>query len=315
MLAESLEAIFRSGSQLRVTWSASSLTGNPEDEARIVRVGLADTWKFKVTRATDIEWEVKFAWAGRGVSTRKVDQTRAHTVTNQSQKLLNKVNALIAAGTRGRLAVSSPRSLTLGNLEAIANAPSALVAKFLRSVQQITSDVTRVVHIAATLASQPAHIAAAVTNQAHNCVSQANNMRDELDQVPIELQSNRSRVDSVVRAATAFARQSQAAGDVADAAGELGRQLQHQLLAVALTGALNPRRMSGPGAVQAVYVCVEGDTPQRVSQRFYKSPDHGIDLLKANRMSYHSPVFQKGQILIIPSLSSTGPGSAGNVGA
>lgn len=315
VLAEALEAIFRSGSRLRVTWSVTSATGNPDEEGRIVRVGIAETWKFKVTRVTDIEWEIKFAWAGRGVQTQRVTNTRAGTVTTSSQSLNNAINKLIAQSIRAQFAKDNPRSLTLGQLEQLANAPTALVTKFTRKVQQISSEVTQVVNIASTLANQPAHITAAVANQAHNCVSQANNFRDQLDQIPIELQSNRSRVDSVLRAGSSFARQSQAAGDVAKAASDLGKQLQTQLIAVALTGALNPKRISGPGAVQAVYVAVDGDTPQRVSQKFYKSPDHAVDILRANRLPLHQPSFFPGKILVIPSLSPTGPGSAGGVGA
>jgi len=314
-LMNALESIFRGGQRLRVTWTVSSTSSNPDEEGRIVREGRAKTWKFKPTRVQDIEWEVEFHWMSRGKKTVKVTSSRANTVVGDTSALTNKLNKLLALGIKQRLGVTSPKSLTLGELEQLASLPSRLVARLARQVQQITSTVTQVVNIAKTLASQPAAIANSIVNQCHNVISQCRNFTDDIGRIPAELHSTQSRVDSMLRAASTFSRQSDAAGEVAKAAFDLAQKLQQQLAATPLSGKVGVQQLTGPGAILAAYVVRQGDTPQRISQRFYGTPDHAIDLLRANRLPYHQPTLPIGKVLIVPDLSTTGPGNPGTTGA
>lgn len=314
-MVNAMETIARGGQRLRVTWNVSSTSGNPDEEGSIVREGRAKNFKYQVTRVQDINWNVEFHWVSRGQTTQKVAATRASTVVGDTGALQNKLNHLIALNTIASFQKLNPKSLTLGQLEQIASYPTKLATNLARQVEQVTSTVNQVVSIAKTLADQPTHVANAIVNQAHNVISQANNFVDSMGRVPIELMSTRARVDSTLRAASVFGHQSDAASDISVAAADLAQRLQQQLLATPLSGAVGARHLTGPGAIVGTYICKQGDTPQRISQRFYQSPDHAIDILRANRLPFHQPTFTVGKILIIPELSSSGPGAAGSSGA
>jgi len=303
-LRDVLESIARAGRRLRVVWGVTSDTGDPSATGTLTREGRCTELKFKHTRVQDIEWEGNFEWQSRGTQTQKVSSTRANTVNSNSAAYQNKINALVAANVQASLQSQAPSNITLGQIEALANYPTALTNALAREVQQIASDVGTVVDIAATLASQPVQIANRAINLARNTVSEINSFYDELSEVPIEYMSLKTDVASICFAINTYYPQSDAARDAANVGQQFVIDLQQEIQSLDNVGLINPQRLTNPNSVQQVHVCKVGDTPVSVSQEYYQTPDHAVDILRANKMSWYTPTFPPGKIVIIPVLPS-----------
>lgn len=303
-LRDLFEDIARGGRRLRVVWGVTSDTNDPSATGKLTREGRITNLTFKHTRLQDIEWEIEFAWQSRGATQSKVSSTRASTVNSNSGALRNKVNALVAANIAASFASTAPSNLTLGQIEALADYPSKLVTALASRVQQIASDVGAVVSIAATLSSQPVQIANRALNLARNTMSDLNSFADTLSQVPLEQLSTKSDLASLLQALNAFFPQVDAARDAATTGQQFAAELQQEIQSLDNAGLINPQRLTNPNAAQQVYVCKAGDTPALVSQRFYQTPDHAVDILRANKLSWYTPTLPAGKILIIPVLQS-----------
>jgi phage tail protein X len=313
-LCELLEDLFRAEMRLRVTWSVSG--DSPSARLKKVREGQASTWDFKYTRAQDIEWSVQWEWQSRGA--------RTQTVTNVRDGSLDAAIAasnLAAANLKSRLIADtfnqsrdrilhSATPLTLGQLETLANAPTLLANSVARSVQQIQSQLEQVGAIASTLASQPASVANSAINVAKNAVSAANQFVDVMGQKPVELESVKANARDLMRAARYFGQVSDAATLASRRAQELVDRMRAKAPIPSGAASQGPSTTSATeGDMLAVYVTRDGDTPQRLSQRYYGSPDHAIDIMTANRLPWYQPSFPKGTALFIPKLKTAQRGA------
>lgn len=300
-----LETMFRSGIPLRVTWAQQSTTGDDTQEGKVVREGLADTWHFKPIRIQDIDWDIEFVWRGRGGVRPRVSTTRSNLVTTNGPAFQDAVKALV----NNNLAIANlrqnPAKLTLGQIEAIADTPTKIADAAARSVQQIESQVGQVVNIAATLANQPVQIQARAVDLAQNTVAQLNNFYDELSRTPVEQLTTRQKLSSLLQAHLRFGQASDDALASSDAGRTFTEQLRAVVQATSLTGAISPTRTSNPSSILQVYVCKQGDTPESVSQRYYGTTDHAVDVLRANRMAWHTSSFPMGKVIVIPALQTT----------
>jgi hypothetical protein len=309
-LVSALESIWRSGLRLRVTWAVSSGDGDPGKNGKIVREGRAVEWDLKPDRWQDVSWQVTYEWLGRGSrAAPKLTQVRAGSTNTESAALQAKLQALIAAQVNAQLYNQRPTFLNMGQLERLASAPTALVNQVATQVQRISASVGQAVSVAQTAALQPISVQQRAAQLGRDAVSQAHVMSDQLGRIPYELQTNRVTATSVLLAARQYAQFRDKADDVAAAGLAYALKLQQQRQAAALSGKLASGRNSGPETVAQVYVARDGDTPQLVSQRAYGSPDHAVDILRNNRLPWHTPTFTPGQILIIPALSATQQGS------
>lgn len=322
-LRDTLEDIFRTGLRLRVVWSVYKLVGingtttqesggpiretfsNVRLDKKIVREGRATEWEFKHTRAEDIEWDVTFDWASRGGATvAPLTSTRSDTVATSTGALESAVSALKNAQALSQLTPAS--HLTLGQLQAFANAPTVLVKGLTRQITQIEHQVGQIVDIAKTLADQPTQIANLAANLATNTLAIANDNIKKIANIPVEYQTTGRKVSDALKA---YKQNRQ----VTDLTEKIASSAQAFAVAVRRTrfnsgGGVLPNS-STSDQIQRVYITRDGDTPQRISQNFYKTPDHGVDILKANRLPWHTATFTKGKILIIPVLSSVTSGA------
>lgn len=299
-----LEAIFRGGQRLRVTWAVSSDDNLPSQTGKVVREGRCTDWDFKPDRIQDIAWDMTWEWMSRGGSTPRVTSVRGNLIQNTSAAYLAKITALVIANTAAVNLNRNPNSLTLGQIEQFASTPSKLADSLARQVQAIGSQVQQVVDIASTLATQPVQVAQRATSLARNTVAQTNNFYQSLSQIPYETMTNRLKFDGFIRASVTFANNSDLAQDAARQGREFAAQLRQTVQATALTGALSNDGTSTPAQVQQVYTCKAGDTPEGVSQLFYSTSDHAVDILRANRLAWHTSKLNPGKILIIPNLSN-----------
>lgn len=319
-MVDIFEDIVRKGAPLRVTWSThgAEVVGDdqPSQVLKVVnwdvtRDGRAGTFKFTPDRHTDIKWSVEWQWYGRGV-----DQSRVASVRqdNDLAKTIQSVENALAfarflARTKAREIKDDVRlsasTLTLGQLEAIANAPSEAVDGYLRKLTSAVNDVKKVAEIARTLSRQPAAIANSVVDFSRNTTAIANQFIVSVERTPPELMSLKRKVSDQMRAWKEFAQHTDQAQVVARRAREAEDKTRQAVFATQGTARRTVRESSTTraGDILAVYITKTGDTPDTVSLKFYETPDRGIDILQANKMPWHTATFSPGLIIVIPVLT------------
>lgn len=310
-LAEFLEDMLRAGGRLRVTWSQASSV--PSSRGKKVREGRAKSWEFGYVRIQDIAWSVTWEWQSRGQRVQTVSSVRNGALDASAAKM-----NLAAADLASQIAAApfiqsnsaiykSSTQFTLGQLEAIAKGPTNLATQLQRKVLQVEGQMQQVVAIAATLENTPQALAGAAINTALNAVAVANQFVDELGQVPVEAMqtAGKGSVHDLLRSYRYFGQTSDATYAAALAAQQVVRQMQQRAPAPPGGGTISPQQAaSQAGDMLAVYVTKDGDTPARLSMRFYGNMDHGVDILQANRLPWHQPTFPKGKPLFIPKLKT-----------
>jgi hypothetical protein len=303
-LSQTLEDIFRSGHLLRVTWSVNNT--DVGESINLIRVGRASQWNFAFDRAQDIHWEITFDWKGRGDASENIS-TRDDSIVAAGNEVSAALAQALLKAKALNLSSSSANSLSLGQLDALAGYPNALVKGITRSLQTVIDQFAQVGDIVSKLKSVPFAISNTVVDFAHNNVAVAKQFMDNMGRTPIELMTLKSNTSAVAHAGKLFF-------DTNDSV-ELAARLSAELERKFRLAAMQARQMRDLGAherssndendIIGVYVTKEGDTPEKVSMRYYKNPDHGIDILRSNKLPYHQPKFRPGMPLIIPRLNTS----------
>jgi len=319
VMREVLESMSRGGVLLRVTWSVSGamIVGNPgvvrNQDVSIVRVGRIKTFRTPITRHTDVKWNIEFDWKGRGLQTQRIANVRQdQDMSYASIALEASVNASIAAldsklvSFKSNIRLSAS-TLSLGQLESIANTPTQLAQDYTRKLQANISQFKRIGNIAQTLRTQPVSVAKTVTDFARNTQAVSNVFLDQMGRRPAERNSRKGRVTSILRANVYLNNQASAAAVNARRSSELQGVVRQQIVNNGNRGAISVTASSSTraGDIIAVYIAKTGDTLQRVSMRFYGNPDQTTAILRANRMPVYTPALQPGQIVIIPALTNS----------
>jgi len=314
-LMQTLESIFRSGARLRVTWTIirtqtiGGVTQAPQTFS-IMREGRAESWDFPIDRVDDIAWKISFTWAGRGGSQVRVASTRDGTVSATADGVQLSLNDM-SSFVQNSLAVSSKSTvrksasfLTLGQLEALANAPNALVKGLLRGIQQQVSNLNRIVGIANTLRTMPFSIANQIIDTARNTVHLVNQARRDFSTTPPELYSAKSGLSDLTRAATYLGGSMDKGAVVARKSGDVLDRVRKQGFRV--PGSSNPT--AGGNVLHDDIITVirvkAGQTPQTLSVKYYGSTAHAVDILRANKLPWHLVQLKPGTILVIPRLTT-----------
>jgi hypothetical protein len=309
-LRDILEDIGRQGLRLRVTWVVDGDT--PDQRSKIVREGRMKKADFKHTRMQDIAWSIEFAWLGRGRSQDRVVSVRDDSQTAKLAALnADFVNFLAAAKAAdfinsNKLTRLSATSVTLGQLEAIANAPNAILTSATRQLTRQLNQFKDAVALGKKFATMPAQLANTTVDFAQNSLAIANRTADLLSRIPAELGSLKAKVGDVMRSASYFGKNTDLARVVARRAYEFDVAVRAQRHTGALRGDLAANQTTARASdVLAVHVTKDGDTPQRISMRYFQTPDHAVDILRTNRLPDYLTAFAKGKILIIPNLTVT----------
>jgi len=313
-----LDAIRIAGARLRVTWSVRgrSVTGSPKTgsdspvDFNLVREGRIKVLKISPDRLTDMKWNMELHWMSRGGTQDKISNVRrdddiSKAVTAVSSSI-GALNDLLAIRTQAIIdsKLASVTTLSLGQLEAMANAPLKAVNAALSKLRYNLGQLNRVASLAKKLATTPAAVANSVLDFARDTQAVANDFVDSMGRTPIELQTNKQKVADLVRASKYFGNITDGMNDTAKQSSDLDIRMRQALVAGANRGSLAVKDASTKqNDIMAVYVCKTGDTPQRVSLKYYGNPDQGDAILKANRRPLYTPFFRPGLILVIPNLS------------
>lgn len=315
VLADTLEDFGRVGFRLRVTWIVEG-DGATAVSGKKVREGRIKDFKAKYTRLQDIDWEITFEWLGRGRTTQRVLAVRDDTMTSLAASMnaqasnlaaLQAAAAFIASNSAIRLSASN---LTLGQLETLANAPYTVLQQFGQKVQQVVSRVKQATDIASKLENLPFAVANKGITAAQDAVSTSNAFVDQMGQVPPEQMSLSSKVSDLTRAASFYAQNKAQAALLSKTSQDFGDRLRARQSTIGLQGQQSPQTSSMLGGdIVAIHITKTGDTPQKLSQKYYQSPDHGSDILRANKLPLYQPTFPPGKPLIIPVLQALKQGA------
>lgn len=317
-LYQILDAIRIGGARLRVTWAAVGTRApgvfatSRNVDVRIVREGRMKTFEITPDTEVDIHWTMNFEWVSRGGGQAKVASVRRtddlSSATTAVQQSIVALDELVDAklNTLNALKRLSASNFTLGQLEKLAGAPLKLMNDAVAKLRYNVNQFKRVAEVVRKIANTPTALANSAIDFARNTTAIANQFVHELGQTPVELLSNRSKVSDLARAQKHFASVASQMSIVARRGAELDAKLRQPVVAGSNRGTVSVRSSATtrPGDMLAIHLCKEGDTPDRLSARYYGSPDHTDAILRANRLPLHTPTFRRGQIVVIPSLSS-----------
>src|SRR5574337_84523 len=188
----------------------------------------------------------------------------------------------------------------------MADAPRAAVDKAARSLEFQERQFVRAGEVAKKIVTTPLSMANSVLGFARNSATIAKNASDSLGRTPCEVLTTKQRVADVNRAAKYFGQIQDGFDLVAQKSTALDARMREALVAGANRGALHVKASATvrAGDIVAIHVCHAGDTPQRVSQKYFGNPDQGEAILRANRRPLHTPTFRQGLILVIPALQN-----------
>ena len=329
VLRDALEAMGRDGQRLRVTWAVRGTFAGPRKtgsngleydgdehvlDVKLVREGRMKTLRTPIDRATDMRWTMAFEWVSRGpagarIANARPDDADATTAADALTASLNLLQEQIDARlkTVDPTALKSASVFTLGQLESLAGTPSKLVTGLSRSVQQQVSRLKQVGDIAVKLRAQPFAIAGSVLDLAANTVAIANSFTHTMSRQPAEQRALKPKVATLLRSYNYFNHTELAAADCAQKAEALDAQFRRSVVNGFGQGQLTGRdaRQLRAGDILAVHICKAGDTPDTVSQKYYGDNHHAVDVLRGNRLPWHTPTFRQGQILVIFALGTT----------
>ncbi len=311
VLHDFLTEMFSSGRRLRVVWSTEQMpnSNSTSELSNVQAISYSITREGRCERFEpkfDIEWSAQFTWVSRGATTAFVTQPRDQSVANNSSQYNNALAAIIATNQYAAQA-ANPSHFTLGQLEQLASYPSEIVTDVTRSMLQLENGLGQIVNVAATIASEPDQIKRAAINSARNTMQLAQENYQQLSSIGIETMSTQDDVASILRAHAQFAQTQEACLEAAAAAFNFLFATRNAVPvhAPSLAGAINPQSAPDPSTILAVYQVVQGDTLNKVSQRFYGNPDHGDDIARANGLSDYSLLLPQGKIIIVPRISSS----------
>ena len=314
VLRDAMIALFRAGRRLRVTWSTTQQSDQSEPSAypitgSLVREGRAKSWKFKHRSIHDIEWNVNFEWVSTGGAVApSISSTRDQTLAQVSAPYVAALQNLLTAAQAPTEQLLTPYALTLGNLEAVAPAPFGQLAAMSVALLGLQANLVSIAGIGAGLSDQPVQVAQMALAYANDALAQVDAAYEQYSAMPPELMSANVDAVSVLRAYALFA-------PVADTAAQAEiqayafRQKMHDAVPVqtwSLDGQdSNASRPDAATSIKTVHLVRDGDTPEKISMKYYHVPDHARDIMQANRLSWHTTVLPKGRQLVIPVISSS----------
>lgn len=308
-LRDVLDQIFFQGSRLKVTWTV--IAADPtQPSASITRVGRATEWEFPHDRVHDIAWKITFEWSGRGKSLQKVVSTRDDDSASANAALLAAMDADVATtlGLGLDLSVTAnriapPSNFNLGQLASIANYPNALCAEFSRNIRLVSGKIKQIANVINTVKNLPFSMSNTLLGSVRNTKSVCATFIDACSATPIEMMNTQTNLRLLA-----------STGNIMGAKVEVARAIARSATNYEATliiptnpspnGIASQKKAGnnlGPqNKMLAVCVVKNGDTLITLSQRYYKSPDHGLDIAKANHLPWHIVVLTPGTVLIIP---------------
>lgn len=308
-VARVFENIVRSGQRVRVTWSQAVFSqGVADGNERIVRLGLCSDFQPNFTRMDDLEWTATWDWSGRGEAEQTVTSVKNDDLGSVVQGALQQLRALVdliqknAIKTATEAATSSPSTFSLGDLEALANAPTEFFNSLFNACTLAISGITEVAGLLETIVMQPANVASRAVDTAEAAASTIVNIVETFTRtIPDAYASVADRPALLISIVSYFddveAQAEKASGACTDLATVMRRQVSRHLLATA-------QKKDGAPDILAVYIPKQGQTFTIISWLFFTVPDYAGDIAFANGYDSWATTPEPGGVLIIPTLKA-----------
>ena len=320
------EDIWRGGSLLRVTWVnqlRDTVTGIPGDAAsapkKIVRDGRATEWDFQYATTDDITWTCTWDWIGRGQSAQKTLNADSVPDAGDMIRIANAYQSAFASIDRAKLVSANrtiPKSATkfsLGQLEALVDAPSKLMRDFARVGRLAVSRLRYLGDIVNKARNLPFEIANQAVDVANDAIASSNLFVDAMSRTPPEKMALQANVAMVTRNASYYSGTMQQANYVSTAAVRArtvyraNAQGDVTSTGEAGKGAPPARRTTGALGKQpplAIYTAMEGDTLMSISVKFYGTDDGTFSIAFSNGLRATTTTVPVGRVLLIPQLNA-----------
>lgn len=298
-LYETFEDFVRSGSLLRVTWTA-------DQGRKILREGRVGPYSFKVDRADDIRWSAQFVWVGRGGSVTKVaprDESVEAAMRATLQALTDLQSALAGAAVR-TLLPDVPTSLPrfgLDDLQAIADTPSALLSGLTNSVSTLTGKVSRTVAILEQFKELPNQLRSQAALAASDTRITAKSVTTRISRLPSESwAASGVSVGRSLRLMQLGIKARRTATVVESRALAVESSARH-----AQTNNPAGRRANNADSEDAlaVHLVTQGQTFASIALKYYGDAGLGGTIAKANGYPRHAVTPRLGARLLIPAKS------------
>lgn len=288
-----LEDLSRGGQALRVTWSnektVTPTQGEPFVQAlKIVREGRIEECDFKIARQDDIKWTASFVWFKRGTATQRPVADRQENLLATLRRAMVAANDAAATVAIGNLLANSARvpfasPFSLGQLEALVDAPMAIVDSFARFAQSVTHDMKELGDLVLKVRALPAALLGRAIDVANNAVAVSNQFVDELSRAGPETLTARQKVSNLVKAASYYGAAQRQADLVAGANAELVQRLNQRRTTQTYATSSSARRTAvRPQEVVAIHMPRQGETMASIARKYYGTTDLAGPLARAN---------------------------------
>lgn len=298
--AHELQAIFESlqmeGQVLRVTWATQSPASSlqvanpiPRRELRIVRVGRLTSVNFRYETVDDLGWGATFEWSGRGdgkgvfvtPSRDLVAAIRSAIVSQEG------VRAVVLTGLE-----APPTRFSLGQLEAVVDAPRAIVDSFARAAIAVTSRLKDLGDLVLKVRDTPAALVGRALDVANNAVATSNNFLDQISREGPETWTASTKLSMLTKTASFYGEAQTQAELMADANVGLAEVARRRRSALVGSG-----DRVGAGDVMQVHLPREGETWSTIAIKFY-GEDLGGEVARANGFPEYQVIPPRTPIII-----------------
>lgn len=321
-LRDYMEQLFRGGTLLDVSWISTIVTTGSSSaplyeipvfgiqspfgllsqitttqQRKIVRRGRASAWAWHYERIHDIKWDITFDWISRGVGLPPFQPTGATSVKAATASVSAAITAVINGVGNSTSIGTNVSGLSLANLLNLAKTPAAIMQQVTQSINSLSSTITQLGNVASTVATAPAVVAGGLVNAMVTMVSTCTGFLDQFGQVPRAFNSVSSQVAAIAKAGATI----QGAVDpIAQAANTAQNVINGRLAGQQFSTPTNSAGSVLPSKILATYITVSGDTPYRVSMKFYNTADNALAILKFNDLPWTITAFAPGTQLFIP---------------
>lgn len=294
-LRDVVDSIRISGQLLRVTWVS-------KPGRKRVRIGRLTKFTTNDERADDLAWHATFTWIGR-------DQQSAVAISDADQTLAAATAAALSAtDAASRVEAQSivtanaatplgPTPFSLGQLEAVAEAPKQLARQFARIVTAVSSRINALSQIIATTRDAPAAVLNQLVDASTTAVEAGSTFIMAITRQGPETLSVDTRVSALLTAATYFSSIQDGAEQMASDAAK-ARQAAARRRSAANRPGTDSRSMTGAGDLQDVIVPRPGDTMLSISRTNYQGADLSYELSRANGLPGQTVTPPRGPLII-----------------
>lgn len=288
-LADVMESLRIGGQLIRMTWynqQGSSTSGAGFLDWRKTRIGRLTKFTAKPDNLHDIPWECTWDWISRGEAPRQLAtpqddllaSVRAGIVAANQAAATIEEDKLRAANQRDPVATQ----FTLGNLEALADAPLQTLDSFARFLDRSVNELGEIGDLISKMRDVPASLLNRAIATATGAVATSNQFLDEISRKGPETLAAKNSASLLALTAAYYGRAQTQAQLVASENANLARRARLRRTGLGPGAQYGNAQLPSGSDLLAVYLPKQGDTFAGISNKYYGTPDLAAELARAN---------------------------------